>query len=151
MSVLNELLSGTLGALDLFGSHVENCSVSGFGLGTVIKAQGGQQPIAGGFAGYADLAKISSCSTDLLKKSPAVRLQAALSARYELHRQHKLQSQLLNFVFAIVNKLLSILYIGDLQKVGVIDINLGWPLTVKCWQTERHWRFRCLAWISALR
>lgn len=68
VSVLDKLLSGPVGALDLFGSHVENCSVSGFGLGTVIKAQGGQQPIAGGFAGYADLAKISSCSTDLLKK-----------------------------------------------------------------------------------
>lgn len=133
VSVLNELLSGQLGALDLFGSHVENCSVSGFGLGTVIKAQGGQQPIAGGFAGYADLAKISSCSTDLLKKVSSGQIAGGFIGKTDMNYivNTELQSQLLNFVFAIVNKLLSILYIGDLQKVGVIDINLGWPLTVK--------------------
>ena len=133
VSVLNELLSGHLGALDLFGSHVENCSVSGFGLGTVIKAQGGQQPIAGGFAGYADLAKISSCSTDLLKKVTSAQIAGGFIGKTDMNYivNTELQSQLLNFVFAIVNKLLSILYIGDLQKVGVIDINLGWPLTVK--------------------
>lgn len=133
VSVLNELLSGQLGALDLFGSHVENCSVSGFGLGTVIKAQGGQQPIAGGFAGYADLAKISSCSTDLLKKVTSAQIAGGFIGKTDMNYivNTELQSQLLNFVFAIVNKLLSILYIGDLQNVGVIDINLGWPLTVK--------------------
>lgn len=133
VSVLNKLLSGQLGALDLFGSHVENCSVSGFGLGTVIKAQGGQQPIAGGFAGYADLAKISSCSTDLLKKVTSAQIAGGFIGKTDMNYivNTELQSQLLNFVFAIVNKLLSILYIGDLQKVGVIDINLGWPLTVK--------------------
>ena len=133
VSVLNELLSGQLGALDLFGSHVENCSVSGFGLGTVIKAQGGQQPIAGGFAGYADLAKISSCSTNLLKKVTSGQIAGGFIGKTDMNYivNTELQSQLLNFVFAIVNKLLSILYIGDLQKVGVIDINLGWPLTVK--------------------
>lgn len=133
VSVLDELLSGQLGALDLFGSHVENCSVSGFGLGTVIKAQGGQQPIAGGFAGYADLAKISSCSTNLLKKVSSGQIAGGFIGKTDMNYivNTELQSQLLNFVFAIVNKLLSILYIGDLQKVGVIDINLGWPLTVK--------------------
>ena len=133
VSVLNKLLSGPVGALDLFGSHVENCSVSGFGLGTVIKAQGGQQPIAGGFAGYADLAKISSCSTDLLKKVSSGQIAGGFIGKTDMNYivNTELQSQLLNFVFAIVNKLLSILYIGDLQKVGVIDINLGWPLTVK--------------------
>lgn len=133
VSVLDKLLSGQLGALDLFGSHVENCSVSGFGLGTVIKAQGGQQPIAGGFAGYADLAKISSCSTNLLKKVTSDQIAGGFIGKTDMNYivNTELQSQLLNFVFAIVNKLLSILYIGDLQKVGVIDINLGWPLTVK--------------------
>lgn len=133
VSVLDKLLSGQFGALDLFGSHVENCSVSGFGLGTVIKAQGGQQPIAGGFAGYADLAKISSCSTDLLKKVSSGQIAGGFIGKTDMNYivNTELQSQLLNFVFAIVNKLLSILYIGDLQKVGVIDINLGWPLTVK--------------------
>ena len=127
VSVLNELLSGQLGALDLFGSHVENCSVSGFGLGTVIKAQGGQQPIAGGFAGYADLAKISSCSTNLLKKVTSGQIAGGFIGKTDMNYvvSAELQSKLLNTVFVIVDKLLGFLYIGKLQDVGFIDINLG--------------------------
>lgn len=37
----------------------------------------------------------------------------------------ELQSRLLNTVFVIVDKLLGFLYIGKLQDVGFIDINLG--------------------------
>lgn len=128
VSVLEDkLLSGPVGALDLFGSHVENCSVSGFGLGTVIKAQGGQQPIAGGFAGYADLAKISSCSTDLLKKVTSGQIAGGFIGKTDMNYvvSTELQSKLLNTVFVIVDKLLGFLYIGKLQDVGFIDINLG--------------------------
>lgn len=133
VSVLDKLLSGPVGALDLFGSHVENCSVSGFGLGTVIKAQGGQQPIAGGFAGYADLAKISSCSTDLLKKVTSGQIAGGFIGKTDMNYvvSAELQSRLLNIVFTIVNKLLSILYVGNLQNLGVLDVDLGWVLTVK--------------------
>lgn len=103
VSVLDKLLSGPVGALDLFGSHVENCSVSGFGLGTVIKAQGGQQPIAGGFAGYADLAKISSCSTDLLKKVTSGQIAGGFIGKTDMNYvvSAELQSRLLNIVFSI--------------------------------------------------
>ena len=128
VSVLDKLLlDGTVGALDLFGSHVDNCSVTGFGLGTVIKAQGGQQPIAGGFAGYADLAKISSCSTNLLKKVSSGQIAGGFIGKTDMNYvvSTELQSKLLNAVFVIVNKLLGFLYIGKLQDVGFIDINLG--------------------------
>ena len=43
----------------------------------------------------------------------------------------ELQSKLLNTVFEIVNKLLSILYVGKLQNLGVLNVDLGWVLTVK--------------------
>lgn len=43
----------------------------------------------------------------------------------------ELQSQLLNVVFVIVNKLLSVLYVGNLQDLGLIDINLGPILQLK--------------------
>lgn len=127
VSVLDKLLSGTVGALDLFGAHVENCSVSGFGLGTVIKAQGGKQPIAGGFAGYADLAKISSCSTNLLKKVSSGQIAGGFIGKTDMNYvvSAELQSRLLNTVFVIVDKLLGFLYIGKLQDVGFININLG--------------------------
>lgn len=133
LSVLEKLLGGTVGALDLFGSHVDNCSVAGFGLGTVIKAQGGQQPIAGGFAGYADLAKINGCSTTALKQVTSGQIAGGFIGKTDMNYvvSAELQSRLLNIVFTIVNKLLSILYVGDLQNLGVLDVDLGWVLTVK--------------------
>lgn len=133
VNVLDKLLSGTVGALDLFGSHVDNCSVTGFGLGTVIKAQGGQQPIAGGFAGYADLAKINGCSTTALKQVTSGKIAGGFIGKTDMNYvvSAELQSKLLNTVFEIVNKLLSILYVGKLQNLGVLNVDLGWVLTVK--------------------
>lgn len=133
LSVLEKLLGGTVGALDLFGSHVDNCTVTGFGLGTVVEAKGGEQPIAGGFAGYADLAKINGCSTTALKQVTSSKIAGGFIGKTDMNYvvSAKLQSRLLNIVFTIVNKLLSILYVGDLQNLGVLDVNLGWVLTVK--------------------
>lgn len=133
VNVLKELLDANAGVLDLFGSHVDNCSVTGFGLGTVIKAQGGQQPIAGGFAGYADLAKINGCSTTALKQVTSGQIAGGFIGKTDMNYvvSAELQSKLLNTVFEIVNKLLSILYVGDLQNLGVLNVDFGWVLTVK--------------------
>ena len=127
VGVLQKLLTGTVGALDLFGSHVDNCSVTGFGLGTVVEAKGGAQPIAGGFAGYADLAKINGCSTTALKQVTSGKIAGGFIGRTDMNYvvNAELQSSLLNIVFVIVNKLLSILYVGDLQNLGFIDVNLS--------------------------
>lgn len=127
VNVLKELLDANAGVLDLFGSHVDNCTVTGFGLGTVVEAKGGKQPIAGGFAGYADLAKISSCSTNLLKKVTSGQIAGGFIGKTDMNYvvSAELQSKLLNTVFVIVDKLLGFLYIGKLQDVGFIDINLG--------------------------
>lgn len=134
VSVLDKLLlDANAGVLDLFGSHVDNCSVTGFGLGTVIKAQGGQQPIAGGFAGYADLAKISSCSTNLLKKVISGQIAGGFIGKTDMNYvvSAELQSKLLNGLFEIVNELLRILYIGDLQNLGFVNVNLDPILKLK--------------------
>lgn len=134
VSVLDKLLlDGTVGALDLFGSHVDNCSVTGFGLGTVIKAQGGQQPIAGGFAGYADLAKINGCSTTALKQVTSGQIAGGFIGKTDMNYvvSTELQSKLLNGLFEIVNELLRILYFGDLQNLGFVNVNLGPILKLK--------------------
>lgn len=127
VGVLQKLLTGTVGALDLFGSHVDNCAVTGFGLGTVVEAKGGEQPIAGGFAGYADLAKINDCSTTALKQVTSGKIAGGFIGRTDMNYvvTAELQSRLLNIVFVIVDKLLHYLYIGKLQDVGLIDVNLG--------------------------
>ena len=133
VNVLKELLDANAGVLDLFGSHVENCTVTGFGLGTVVEAKGGEQPIAGGFAGYADLAKINGCSTTALKQVTSGKIAGGFICKTDMNYvvSSELQSKLLNTVFEIVNKLLSILYVGKLQNLGVLNVDLGWVLTVK--------------------
>lgn len=133
VNVLKELLDANAGVLDLFGSHVENCTVTGFGLGTVVEAKGGEQPIAGGFAGYADLAKINGCSTTALKQVTSGQIAGGFIGKTDMNYvvSAELQSKLLNTVFEIVNKLLSILYVGDLQNLGVLNVDFGWVLTVK--------------------
>lgn len=133
VTVLKELLDANAGVLDLFGSHVENCTVTGFGLGTVVEAKGGEQPIAGGFAGYADLAKINGCSTTALKQVTSGEIAGGFIGKTDMNYvvSAELQSKLLNTVFEIVNKLLSILYVGDLQNLGVLNVDFGWVLTVK--------------------
>lgn len=127
VNVLKELLDANAGVLDLFGSHVENCTVTGFGLGTVVEAKGGEQPIAGGFAGYADLAKINSCSTTALKQVTSGKIAGGFIGKTDMNYvvSAELQSELLNTVFEIVNKLLSILYLDKLQDLGLIDVNLS--------------------------
>lgn len=127
VNVLKELLDANAGVLDLFGSHVENCTVTGFGLGTVVEAKGGEQPIAGGFAGYADLAKINGCSTTALKQVTSGEIAGGFIGKTDMNYvvSAELQSELLNAVFEIVNKLLSILYLDKLQDLGLIDVNLS--------------------------
>lgn len=127
VNVLNKLLDGDVGALDLFGSHVDNCTVTGFGLGTVVEAKGGEQPIAGGFAGYADLAKINGCSTTALKQVASDKIAGGFIGRTDMNYvvSAELQSKLLNVVFVIVNELLKKLYVDDFQDLGFININLG--------------------------
>lgn len=127
VGVLQKLLTGTVGALDLFGSHVDSCTVTGFGLGTVVEAKDGEQPIAGGFAGYADLAKINGCSTTALKQVTSGKIAGGFIGRTDMNYvvNAELQSRLLNIVFVIVNKLLSILYFGNMQDLGFIDVNLS--------------------------
>ena len=127
VNVLDKLLGGTVGALDLFGAHIENCSVSGFGSGAIVRAENGQKPVAGGFAGYADLAKISGCTVTALKKVESPQIAGGFIGRTDMNYvvSAELQSRLLNVVFVIVNELLKKLYVDDLQDLGFININLG--------------------------
>lgn len=127
VDVLDKLLGGTVGALDLFGAHVENCSVSGFGSGAIVQAENGQKPVVGGFAGYADLAKISGCTVTALKKVESPQIAGGFIGRTDMNYvvSAELQSRLLNVVFVIVNELLKKLYVDDLQNLGFININLG--------------------------
>ena len=56
-----QLLGGALGVMDVFGSHIDDSTVTGINGGYTVQSTGGEQPIAGGFIGYANLARMSNC------------------------------------------------------------------------------------------
>ena len=57
-----QLLGGALGVLDIFGSHIDDSSVTGIPGGYTVQSKGGNEQIAGGFIGYANLARMSGCN-----------------------------------------------------------------------------------------
>ena len=51
----------SLGVLDVFGSNIHDSKVSGIAGGYLVNSGQGTQPIAGGFIGYGNLARIVNC------------------------------------------------------------------------------------------
>ena len=57
-----QLLGGALGVMDIFGSHIDDCAVTGTDDGYTVQSTNGDEQIAGGFIGYANLARMSNCT-----------------------------------------------------------------------------------------
>lgn len=47
-----QLLGGALGVMDIFGSHIDDCAVTGTDEGYTVQSTNGDEQIAGGFIGY---------------------------------------------------------------------------------------------------
>lgn len=129
-----QLLGGTLGVMDIFGSHIDNCSVSGTSDGYTVQSQNGDEQIAGGFIGYANLARMFKCTagsaSDLnsgLKQVASGGTAGGFAGRtsFAYLADLKLDSGLINVIFAVVNKLIKALYLGKVQDLNLLKINLG--------------------------
>ena len=129
-----QLLGGALGVMDIFGSHIDNCSVSGTSDGYTVQSQNGDEQIAGGFIGYANLARMSKCTagsaSDLnsgLKQVASGGTAGGFVGRtsFAYLADLKLDSGLINVIFAVVNKLIKALYLGKVQDLNLLKINLG--------------------------
>lgn len=123
-----KLLNATAGVLDIFGSHSDNCSVIGIPVGFTISSESGKEPISGGFVGYADLGRMSNCNVENIKKVASDQIAGGFVGKTSFEYLANIalgSSYLLDPILSIVNKLLDILYVGDLENVGLIDINLG--------------------------
>ena len=59
---MGQLLGGALGVLDVFGSHIDDSMVTGIDGGYTVQSTGGEEQIAGGFIGYANLARMAGCN-----------------------------------------------------------------------------------------
>lgn len=129
-----QLLGGALGVMDIFGSHIDNCSVSGTSDGYTVQSQNGDEQIAGGFIGYANLARMSKCtagSVDELNKglkqvaSGGTAGGFAGRTSFAYLADLKLDSGPVNVIFAVVNQLVKALYLDKIQDSNLLKINLG--------------------------
>lgn len=132
LEALGKLLGATVGAIDLFGSQLYDNTMSGISAGAVVKAKDGQQPIAGGFVGYGDLGRIDNSSASNLKKVESDQVAGGFIGQTDMNYivSAQVQSILLEAVLQIVNQLLEALYIGDLENLGLIDLDL-WVLSIE--------------------
>lgn len=129
-----QLLGGALGVMDIFGSHIDNCSVSGRRDGYTVQSQNGDEQIAGGFIGYANLARMSKCtagSVDELNKglkqvaSGGTAGGFAGRTSFAYLADLKLDSGPVNVIFKFVNELIKALYLDKVQDSDFLKINLG--------------------------
>ncbi|MCH9276662.1 Cna B-type domain-containing protein [Bifidobacterium amazonense] len=136
-----KLLGATAGVLDIWGSHVDDSSVSGIADGFTVAVshdgvdyQAGTdaatgREVAGGFAGYADLARISRSTVTGLKKVSSGELAGGFVGETTMAYlvDAEISSVLLDFILKVVNALLKLLYLNKAEDLGVIDLGKWFP------------------------
>ena len=129
-----QLLGGALGVLDIFGSHIDDCTVTGTDDGYTVQSTNGDEQIAGGFIGYANLARMSNCTAGD-KTNQKIGLKQVASGgtaggfagrtSFAYLADLKLDSGAVNVIFSVVNQLVKALYLDKLQDSNLLKINLG--------------------------
>ena len=93
-----------------------------------------QQPIAGGFIGYGNLARIVNCIAGGETQEQGVNQVASQGIAggfigktdFAYLADVQFKSELVNALLTVVlNPLVKALYIDDLENLGLLDINLG--------------------------
>ena len=129
-----QLLGGALGVLDIFGSHIDDSSVTGVPGGYTVQSKGGAEQIAGGFIGYANLARMSGCNAgDVKNQENSLKLVEsggtaggfAGRTSFAYLADLKLDSGAVNVIFSLVNELVKALYLDKIQDSNLLKINLG--------------------------
>ena len=129
-----QLLGGALGVMDIFGSHIDECTVTGTDDGYTVQSANGEEQIAGGFIGYANLARMSKCTAgDATNQKVGLKQVAsggtaggfAGRTSFAYLADLKLDSGPVNVIFSLVNKLIKALYLDKIQDSNLLKINLG--------------------------
>lgn len=129
-----QLLGGALGVLDIFGSHIDDSSVTGVPGGYTVLGKGGQEQIAGGFIGYANLARMSGCSAgDAKNQENSLKLVEsggtaggfAGRTSFAYLADVKLDSTVVDALFVVLDQLVRALYLDKIQDSDLLHINLG--------------------------
>lgn len=132
LGALGDLLSAGAGVLDIFGSHVDGCSVSGVADGFTVHSDNtidkkDKLEIAGGFTGYADLGRLSKNEVTGLKQVTSGQIAGGFAGKttFAYLADIKLDSELVKGLVKAVNQILKALQLDKLQKDDVIKIDLG--------------------------
>ena len=130
LGVLDKILGVSAGVLDVFGSHVENSSVTGLAEGFTVKSRNAaeeKQEIAGGFAGYADLAKLDQDTVVNLKQVASEETAGGFAGQtsFAYLADISADSALVNELVDALNTILKALWIEDLENGEIIKIDLG--------------------------
>ena len=129
-----QLLGGALGVLDIFGSHIDDSSVAGVPGGYTVQSKGGKEQIAGGFIGYANLARMSGCSAgDAKNQENSLKLVEsggtaggfAGRTSFAYLADVKLDSTVVDALFVVLDQLVRALYLDKIQDSDLLHINLG--------------------------
>lgn len=131
---MGQLLGGALGVLDVFGSHIDDSMVTGIDGGYTVQSTGGEEQIAGGFIGYANLARMAGCNagdqkeqTHGLKQVASGGTAGGFAGRtsFAYLADVKLDSTVVKAVVTILNQLVKALYLDKIQESDLLNINLG--------------------------
>lgn len=143
-----KLLGATAGVLDIWGSHVERCTVDGIGAGYTVASTHGTpiasdaaseqldgQEMAAGFVGFADMAKIDDCHVTDLKKVTSGQIAGGFVGKTTMGFVADVDAGsplLLEPLLQIVNALVKFLYLPDLQdKLGLLNIEIPGIIDLK--------------------
>lgn len=132
LGALGDLLSAGAGVMDVFGSHVDNCHVSGVTEGFTVHSDNTidkqkKSEIAGGFTGFADLGRMSGDTVAGLKQVTSGQIAGGFAGKtnFAYLADIKLDSDLVKGLVGAVNQILKALQLDKLQKGDVIKIDLG--------------------------
>lgn len=143
------LLGGTLGVLDTFGSNIHQCSVIGKDGGYTVKSSGGEAEVSGGFIGYGDLGRIVDCSAGATNaetakgnKSYSANGVKSVSSdeiaggfigktSFSYLAEVQLDATLVNAVLVIVDQLVKLLYLDKIEESNLLNIGVPGVLQVK--------------------
>ena len=129
-----QLLGGALGVLDMFGSHIDDSSVTGVPGGYTVQSKGGDEQVAGGFIGYANLARMSGCNAgDAQNQENSLKLVEsggtaggfAGRTSFAYLADVKLDSTVVDALFVVLDQLVRALYLDKIQDSDLLHINLG--------------------------
>lgn len=133
-------VAANAGVLDIWGSHVERCTVDGIDAGYTVASTHGTpitsdeaskqldgQEMAAGFVGFADMAKVDNCQVTNLKKVTSGQIAGGFVGKTTMGFVADVDLgslPLVEVLLRIVNELVKLLWLDELQDLSLIKIEI---------------------------